>query len=189
MKQLVMEDNERFSGCVMGSIMCLPEIAAGQFKNWDYGHALAYLWRRFGPPAWGSDSYKNLAAYVLETEMPGVCLEIMPHPSAKCSFGYLLREDIRRACIDEDCERRQSRTDVDEKKEKVRGPVIAALTKAMEELKRPTNVRDWHFNIERRIGDSELGSFTGDLAEYSEYAGYGITPDYFLKFKEVQPKV
>lgn len=36
--------------------------------------ALAYLWRRFGPPWWGSDPHKDLCKYILTTPDPEVWL-------------------------------------------------------------------------------------------------------------------
>ena len=38
--------------------------------------AMAYLWRRFGPPWWGTDRQKKLVAYVLTTNDPDVFLEL-----------------------------------------------------------------------------------------------------------------
>ena len=54
-----------------------------------------------------------------------------------------------------------------------------ALKQAMEELKRPTNVRDWLINIQ---GDVE--GYPSNCVEPSKLAGYGITRDYFDKFKK-----
>jgi hypothetical protein len=38
--------------------------------------AFAYLWRRFGPPWWGSDDHKELVSYILGTPHPEVFVTI-----------------------------------------------------------------------------------------------------------------
>src|SRR5262245_32873522 len=38
--------------------------------------AFAYLWRRFGPPWWGSDNHKDLVGYLLGMPHPEVFLRL-----------------------------------------------------------------------------------------------------------------
>ncbi|HUX02265.1 MAG TPA: hypothetical protein VMY35_14970 [Phycisphaerae bacterium] len=51
--------------------------------------ALAYLWRRFGPPFCGCDELKDLACYVLTTENPGVFLVLRLGAWLNLSAAYL----------------------------------------------------------------------------------------------------
>jgi hypothetical protein len=57
--------------------------------KFDYGHATAYLLRRFGFSFEGYDDYKTLASWVLTTPLNGVYLWVMikGNSSASCSFG------------------------------------------------------------------------------------------------------
>lgn len=52
-------------------------------ENDDSGiKAFAYLWRRFGPPWFGSDSHKDLCLYALSTDDKEVIITISPTGSA-----------------------------------------------------------------------------------------------------------
>ena len=56
--------------------------------------AFAYLWRRFGPPWWGSDSHKELVTYYLGTPVCDVVLGM--HLSGSrlgLNVGYLITHD------------------------------------------------------------------------------------------------
>ncbi len=58
--------------------------------------AMAYVWRRFGPPWHGGDDHKSLVDYTLTTEDPHVFLWL--HLGGSClalSVGYLAHESIR----------------------------------------------------------------------------------------------
>ena len=159
-----------------------------QYDDSFYATACAYLLRRFGPAQRGCDPYKDLTQYVLTTEMEGVSLIIQPCVSVSTSFGYYLSPDIYESTMEAMMKSRQDRSDADEKDCPCRGPVIKALCEAMEELKKPVNVRDWFFNIVGRVGDGDL-QYDNDgenirIAEYSDLAGYGIVPEYFDRFKK-----
>jgi hypothetical protein len=52
--------------------------------------AFAYLWRRFGPPFYGSDPHKDLCRYILTTSDPDVWLIVCPNAcSIEYGIGYL----------------------------------------------------------------------------------------------------
>jgi len=58
--------------------------------------AMAYLWRRFGPPIWGSDDHKDLCAYYLTTEDPRVFLWLhLGGSGLAISAGYVALEEIK----------------------------------------------------------------------------------------------
>lgn len=58
--------------------------------------AMAYLWRRFGPPWRGGDDYKRLVDYTLTTDDPYVFLWLSLSGSGlACSMGYLAHESLR----------------------------------------------------------------------------------------------
>lgn len=170
-------DGARYRGA-MGGVIWTPELADEVFKTWDYGHAFAYLFRRFGPAHRGCDPYKDLSFYWLTTRMKGVLLTVRPAHSADTSFGYLLTMQIDRKLY---LEHTHSRW-VEGKGKEVRSPrksrIERALKQAMEELKRPTNVRDWLINIQGDVAD-----YPSNCVEPSKLAGYGITRDYFDKFE------
>ena len=172
------EDGKKYRGA-MGGVIWTPVIADEVFKTWDYGHAFAYLFRRFGPAHRGCDPHKDLSFYVLTTRMKGVLLTARPAHSAGTSFGYLLTMQIDRKLY---LEHMHSMW-MEGKGKEVRSPrknrIERALKQAMEELKRPTNVRDWLINIQ---GDIE--GYPSNCVEPSKLSGYGITRDYFDKFKE-----
>ena len=57
--------------------------------------AMAYLWRRFGPPWRGGDNYKSLVDYTLTTEDPHVFLWLaLKGCGLALSVGYLVHESI-----------------------------------------------------------------------------------------------
>ena len=70
--------------------------------RWDYGHAFAYLFRRFGYSEYGWDGYKSLARYCLTTPMDGVVLVVNPGTKVWISFGYSLRSDVEAKCRGEE---------------------------------------------------------------------------------------
>ncbi len=165
------------------------KILGEQYDETFYATSCAYLLRRFGPSRRGCDPYKDLVQYILTTSMEGVFLLVTPCCSVGTSFGYYLSPKIYKVTMDAMFESRKSKSNVDETKCPCRGPVIKALCDAIIELKKPVYVRDWYFNIVGRVRDEELQydeekEETVGTVEYSELAGYGITPDYFDKFKE-----
>uniref|UniRef100_A0A6M3LRN7 Uncharacterized protein n=1 Tax=viral metagenome TaxID=1070528 RepID=A0A6M3LRN7_9ZZZZ len=59
--------------------------------------AFGYLWRRFGPPWAGTDSYKKLVSYILTTPEPDVWLEMMLSGNAlPLCVGYIVDLSIER---------------------------------------------------------------------------------------------
>ena len=59
--------------------------------------AFSYLWRRFGPPWFGSDPHKDLCEYVLTTDDPDVFLRVYPCGTGfPHGFGYCAHPLIRK---------------------------------------------------------------------------------------------
>ncbi len=173
------EDGKVYHGAIIDRAICVPDISERVFASWDYGSAFAYLWRRFGPPFEGSDPHKDLVSYFLTTDMKGVLLYVRPCVSASTSFGYSATRQRRRKLFIEDTHALWRRQKGNDFKTPRADRVGRALERAMEELKRPTNVRDWLINIQGRCDDSSLRCVAP-----SKLAGYGITPDYFDKFNK-----
>lgn len=178
-----------FSGAMMGTFdpgQDAKVILGEKYDNSFYGTACAYLLRRFGPAYYGCDSYKELTHYMLTTKMEGVLLSVRPGCSVSTSFGYYLSKEIHKATLEAMLKNRQSNQRKATNDCPVRAPVANALRKAIKELERPVNVRDWFFNIVKRIPDDELVRVK--LVEYSDIAGYGIIPEYYKRFKDVKSK-
>ena len=191
MRQFSEEDGTGYRGASMGAFSPGQdaEIIFGEkYDNTFYGSACAYLLRRFGPSQWGCDSYKDLTQFFLTTQMDGVILTVRPGCSISTSFGYLLNPEIYKSTLEASLHARRQHDKVSVKDCDICAPVSKALCNAMEELKKPVNVRDWYFNIVGRIKDCDL-QYTEDghvieIVEYSDLAGYGIIPEYFNRFKE-----
>ena len=181
MKQF--ENDEKEYRGAMGGVIWTPNIGEKVFKTWDYGHAFAYLFRRFGPAHRGCDPHKDLSFYLLTTKMKGVLLTVRPAHCAGTSFGYLLTKQINRKLRMEDLYCTWLRWKGKEVKSPRKKRIEKALVQAMKELKRPTNVRDWFINIQGDVEDYPL-----NRVEPSDLAGYGITRDYFDKFKPENAK-
>lgn len=141
--------------------------------NYDYGHALAYLLRRFGPSKWGSDSYKQLVNYVLTTKMKGVYLTCNCYPTSHIAFGIGLSAEIYEKIVPDCMKRRENWPEY-------LTEIFNALLDAIQELKRPTNVRDWFINIEGKVSNKEIKK----PVSYSKKAGYGISDNYYKRFKK-----
>jgi hypothetical protein len=188
MKQLITKKGEIYHGASIGVFDPGKDarlILGEQYDKTFYATACAYLLRRFGPSQGGCDPYKNLTSYRLTTNMDGVALIVTPCCSVSTSFGYLLSEGIYEATAQA---MNSDTCDDDIDSCEVRSPVTKALCDAIEELKKPTNVRDWYFNIVGRFNESELEYSEDDdellgCVEYSNFSGYGISPSYFDKFK------
>lgn len=172
------EDGKSYHGAT-GGIIWTPDIADEVFETWDYGHAFAYLYRRFGPSQSGCDPHKTLSCYLLTTGMRGVLLSVRPATSAGTSFGYLLSGLVHNKLNLEDIHAKWRKWKGKDSRTSRADRIKLALKRAMEELKRPTNVRDWMINIQ-----GECDDFSPRSVEPSKLAGYGITPDYFDKFKD-----
>lgn len=60
----------------------------------NYGELFAYLFRRFGYPVYGWDSYKDLVKYVLTTPHKDMWLRIIPYPGSNdITFSFMVKED------------------------------------------------------------------------------------------------
>lgn len=160
----------------MGSLYFKKEDLQKILPNYDYGHAFAYLWRRFGPPIFGCDSYKELAQYILTTKKKGVWLTCSPKPSSWVSFGMGLSSEVYQEIAKDLSGRRENWNELIEE-------VYERLLWAIEELKRPTNVRDWCINIEGQVKDADRKE---EPLEYSSKAGFGIIDEYFDRFKKTE---
>ena len=123
--------------------------------------ACAYLWRRFGPPFYGSDDYKEILQYILTTDDPDVWLTVYPGGSGlRHGVGYLATPALRRRAFAEpDMATR----------------IQDAIRGAMRELLRPVGVRDTMINLFGRLLDDCYDY--GDVADRSAYAGYPVPRD------------
>ncbi len=151
----------------MGGIADPGEFANDIFPSGDYASLFVYMYRRFGVPTSGSDPYKEIACWYLTTPDPAVGLKVSPRPNGLLySFGYL---------IDTNVYKYQSHDDI----EAIRIKIEPSLKQAMENLLIPTNVRDIYINAIGKVSDNEVK----ETCNYWKWAGYGVTPDYFKKFK------
>ena len=185
MKQFLGKDGVRYRGASIGVFdpgSNAKIIFGEQYDETFYATSCAYLLRRFGPAHRGCDPYKDLTKYVLTTNDDRALLTVSPCCSVSTSFGYLLNNELYEKTMEADFVSRRSKSYIEAKDCEIRSPVIQALCEAMEELKKPVNVRDWFFNIVGRVRDDNFGT-----AEYSKFAGYGIIEEYFDRFKKEQP--
>jgi hypothetical protein len=128
--------------------------------------AFAYLWRRFGPPAGGSDPYKDLAAYALTTAEPDVFLRVVTHGAALAyGVGYFALEGVR-------SDFRNPRAENWREASPLARRVNQALFDSLRDLLRPVYIRDTAINIFGRLLDDDQQQ--NDAAEPSKYAGLGI---------------
>jgi hypothetical protein len=136
-------------------------------SNGDYASLFVYMYRRFGIPIYGSDPYKEIACWYLTTPDAAVALIVSPRPSGlRYSFGYL---------IDTNVYNYNSHDDI----EVIKVKIEPSLKQAMKDLLTSTNVRDVYINATGRVSDDEVK----ETCDYFKWAGYGVTPDYYKKFK------
>jgi len=85
--------SEEFDGCE-----CADEAWGDTASEPNSGlTALAYLWRRFGPPVFGSDDLKDLCRYQIGTPSPEIFLSVhLSGSSLRYAVGYLATDAIRR---------------------------------------------------------------------------------------------
>ena len=127
------------------------------------------MFRRFGIPELGSDSYKEIACWILTTPDPAVALIVSPRPSGlRYSFGYVVNTNIYGY---------KSHDDI----EAIRVKIEPFLKQAMYDLLIPTNVRDTYINAIGKVRDDDIGKVT---CKYFKWAGFGVTPDYYKKFEK-----
>ena len=160
-------NGERWQGAMAGIADpggYADEILAGG----DYSSLFVYMYRRFGIPEVGSDPYKEIACWYIKTPDPAVALIVSPRPSGlRYSFGYLVDTNIYNY---------QSHDEI----EAIKTAIEPSLKQSMRDLLIPTNVRDVFINAIGRAEDVEVKKTYG----YFKWAGYGVTSDYYKKFKE-----
>jgi len=150
-----------------GPFFNCPELACEAFGPVAYEPCLthmAYLYRRFGPPLWGSDPYKEIASYILTTARDGLWLECRCKAGQlRLGFGVAYSPQLAAGFPDRhrfDAENdlvRQCRVD---------------LVNALRELLRPVEVRDISINL---LGQCDEDP--GNTAKPSRYAGFGCDRD------------
>jgi hypothetical protein len=63
----------------------------GSIPQANYGELFAYLFRRFGYPIHGWDSYKDLVKYILTTPRQDMWLRIIPYPGSNdLTFSFMV---------------------------------------------------------------------------------------------------
>ncbi len=137
----------------------------------EYGSLFAYMFRRFGPPRYGSDCLKVIACWYITTPPDeNVALTVSPNPSGTTfSFGYIINESVYNDCRDE---------------AQVKAVEIA-LVQAILDLLTPVYVRDIPINAAGRVAnDSPLLELVCDRFEW---AGYGVGHDYFRSIAQDNP--
>ena len=161
-------DTERWQGAMAG-IADPGGYADEIFPNGNYSSLFVYMFRRFGIPENGSDPYKEIACWYLTTPDPAVALMVSPRPSGlRYSFGYWVNTNVYGY---------HSHDDIEAIRLKIEPP----LKQSMKDLLTPTNVRDVFINAVGKVSDDDIGRTTCD---YFKWAGFGVTSDYYEKFKE-----
>lgn len=119
--------------------------------------AFGYLWRRFGPPTWGSDPSKNLCRYVCGTPAEGIFLGLgLTAEPLMYAVGFIALEGGPIPEFDHTDEQLAM--------------LESAITAAMAELLRPVYIRDVPINIFGVMRDAD----GWEPAERSRHAGRGI---------------
>ena len=138
-------------------------------KTINNAELFLYLFRRFGPPIDGVDTYKTAAGYTLTTPMEGVYLRaIIRCPNTwGMDFGYAVRSDIADGIMSE----RSNGPTTDRVEE--------AIRRAIEDLARPTYTRDVYFNMFGRVRDDELNY--DEEADWSTYNGLPVVEYYSVE--------
>ena len=159
-------NGERWQGAMAG-IADPGGYAEEIFPNGDFASLFVYMYRRFGIPEVGSDPYKEIACWYIKTPDPAVALMVSPRPSGlRYSFGYL---------VDTTVYSYHSHDDI----EVIKKVIEPVLTQAMKNLLIPTNVRDTFINAVGKVSDD-----VKKTCSYFKWAGYGVTSDYYKKFKK-----
>ena len=73
-----------------------PVLATLPTPTLDYGHLFTYVFRRWGFPNWGSDSYKDIAQWFLTTPRQDLVLCIRPSvlPEPHFSIHFLTSPEL-----------------------------------------------------------------------------------------------
>ena len=136
--------------------------------NGNYSSLFVYMFRRFGIPENGSDPDKEIVCWYLTTPDPAVALMVSPRPSGlRYSFGYLVDMNVYSYNTHDDIVA-------------IRLRIEPSLKQSMKDLLTPTNIRDTYINAVGRVKDDDIGRVT---CNYSKWAGFGVTSDYYNKFK------
>jgi len=135
----------------------LARDAFGERANEPALSHMAYLYRRFGPPFYGSDEHKAIACWILTTGTPDLWFWVSCKASAlRHCFGVMLTYALS---AELDCEPPD-------------GPRVIAcrleLVECYRELLRPVFVRDIPINLLGRCDPSPDAL----VVEPSRYAGY-----------------
>ncbi len=142
------------------------KFAADILPDGDYASLFVYMFRRFGISEYGSDPYKEIACWSITTPDSAVVLHVSPRPSGlRYSFGYQINLNTYDS-FSRDIEPIKA--------------VESALKEAMKDLLTPTNVRDVFINAVGKVSD-DIGRT--ETCDYFKWAGYGVTSDYYGKFK------
>jgi len=137
--------------------------------NGNYSSLFVYMFRRFGIPENGSDPYKEIACWYLTTPDVAVGLSVSPRPNGlRYSFGYWVNINVYEYHSHDE-------------RDAIEKVVEPALRQAMTDLLTPTNVRDVFINAVGIVRDDDIGR---TLCNPSKWAGFGVTSDYYKKFKE-----
>ena len=143
----------------------------------DAGNAFVYLYRRFGPPFAGSDSYKDVCAYYIDTSLEDVQV-VVRIGGDRAYLGVAAGMKVQWR-YNED---RIRNGDEDTLFMKLAGE---ALESGIRDLLRPVYVRDVPITLLGRATESELGEYLEDEEQYenevprSKMAGYGIPHDLY----------
>ena len=179
MKQSGYPKNSHFARGMMGLYFTEDEVEA-ILPNYDYGHAMAYLWRRFGPPVNGCDPYKELVCYNLTTRAKGVYLSCNCYLHVSCCFGFGLSHELYEKVMEWTMrERRKRHSRGRDNWPSWLKDIWAALLEAIADLKKPVGVRDWYITIEGEFKDCPKQE-----VQPSRKAGYGVIDAYYKRFEE-----
>lgn len=152
---------EKWHGAKGGEIWP-GDIAVKAVGDINYGTLFTYMYRRFGPSEYGSDDYKDIAAWFLTTPNHFVALTVSPNPSGcRHSFGYMVNRNMFPYPWNEN----QIKL------------VTEALEAAIRDLLFPTYVRDVFINAAGKVKDEDVGE---DHCSYFKWAGYGVNHKYFF---------
>jgi hypothetical protein len=148
------KDIKEFRGAKSGTLEPSEE-AEKILGKVDFGILFAYLFRRFGYPNYGTDSYKSIASYYLTTPMEDVYLWCDPRPCECSMFGYVYTRDLELKVYEEYFKKDYEAL---EDESSVTYHIKEALNVAIQDLLTPTSVRDVGFNIKGKCANSGIVS-------------------------------
>ena len=142
----------------------------GEYGDIDSGNALVYLYRRFGFTPQGSDAYKRVCAYYVETPLKDTYLTFFIGGS-QTFIGWTAKQNLFDR-LDDDTEFAKQCKD--------------AAEACLRDLLRPVFVRDVPITLLGKATTEELDQY--DEAPRSRMAGYGVItecyedPDVYFDF-------